>query len=217
MALDEGRGTASLREGFVTNRAVRRAFTVMPALALALLVAAIALGGSALQVAGGLAYGFFLSTLVDYLLHRFWFHKGPHAPRVEAMTMRMAKLHLDHHDIPASPKGAVNKVDATSTIILVLTVISLLLPGPNGFWLAACAGGATGALLLDLIHYGTHQLPMKAPILRFYKRHHMLHHYRDATVNYATLFPPWDMVFGTYWDGRERPDRGDRSQRATAD
>jgi sterol desaturase/sphingolipid hydroxylase (fatty acid hydroxylase superfamily) len=60
-------------------------------------------------------------------------------------------------------------------------------------------GFLLGYLAYDLIHYVTHHFPMrKGRILRFLKRHHMLHHYKTPDQRFGVSSPFWDWVYGTW-------------------
>jgi len=48
-----------------------------------------------------------------------------------------------------------------------------------------------------MIHYATHHFPMRSPVAKYLKRHHMMHHYKDPDTRFGVSSPLWDKVFGT--------------------
>ena len=77
-------------------------------------------------------------------------------------------------------------------------------------WEMACfAGFLTGYLVYDVLHYATHHLPMRAPVLKWLKRNHLLHHHATPDERFGVSSPLWDFVLRTapQSDGREVDER----------
>jgi hypothetical protein len=46
-------------------------------------------------------------------------------------------------------------------------------------------GFCIGYIIYDCVHYACHQLPMRGPVLRQLRRHHLCHHHGREEGNYA--------------------------------
>jgi len=74
--------------------------------------------------------------------------------------------------------------------------------GPKGSVLYL--GFGIGYVVYDIVHYACHQLPMRSPVLRQLRRHHIRHHYAKREGNYAITAIFWDRVFGSDIPGKRR-------------
>jgi sterol desaturase/sphingolipid hydroxylase (fatty acid hydroxylase superfamily) len=59
------------------------------------------------------------------------------------------------------------------------------------------AGFLTGYLAYDMLHYAEHHLSMRWAFLKFLKRYHLRHHYKNPDHGFGVSSPVWDVVFGT--------------------
>lgn len=132
-------------------------------------------------------------TFAEYAIHRFVFHY----PAKSALGKRLVFLfHGVHHDVPNDKTRLLMPPVGAALILAVLWgLFSLLLPQPlrepfMAFFIL-------GYLIYDYIHYATHHLPMRHPVLRYLKRFHMAHHFFDPSTCYGISSPLWDKVFGT--------------------
>ena len=163
-----------------------------------------ALGLVGIALAGLVAW-----TLTEYLLHRFVFHY-PAKSRFGRWLVFL--FHGVHHDAPRDRNRLVMPPAAAVLILAVLWfVFSLFIPHP---WIEPfIAFFLVGYLVYDYIHFATHHFPMKHPVLRFIKHHHMQHHYASQDGRYGVSSPLWDIVFGTY----PKPSRASHSDGDSAD
>ena len=77
-----------------------------------------------------------------------------------------------------------------------ILVLAVLLGAPH--WVAPVMSGfMIGYLAYDLTHYATHHFPMRSKYAKYLKRHHMQHHYKDASTRFGVSSPLWDLVFRT--------------------
>ncbi len=156
-------------------------------------------GVSMLYVPAGFALGVFLWTLAEYLLHRFVFHYRPRAPWQEKIVFL---FHGIHHLQPQCKTRLVMPPAVSVPLAFVFYGAVYLIAGralgaPH--WVAPVfAGLVAGYLTYDLTHYATHHLPMKGRLLKYLKRHHMLHHFKTPDQRFGVSSPLWDFVFGTY-------------------
>jgi sterol desaturase/sphingolipid hydroxylase (fatty acid hydroxylase superfamily) len=148
----------------------------------------------ALLLYGG---GVLLWTLLEYLLHRFLFHKTP--PRSFATKKFLFLLHGYHHEFP-NHKTRLVAPPLMSWLIggLIALLCYLILGSP--YWLVVFAGITSGYVAYDWIHYYTHHFRPRTRLGRFIKRHHLRHHYKHPDANFGISSPLWDFVFGTFRD-----------------
>jgi sterol desaturase/sphingolipid hydroxylase (fatty acid hydroxylase superfamily) len=140
-------------------------------------------------VAGILAW-----TLTEYLLHRFVFHYQPSS----AWGRRLHFLaHGVHHDYPSDSSRLVMPPSVSLPLaVLFYGLFYLLLATP--VLPVFFAAFLLGYVAYDTLHYATHHAPMKGPIGRWLKQHHLRHHFVDDEHSFGVSSPLWDYVFGTH-------------------
>ena len=143
------------------------------------------------EAAGLAAAGFLLWTLVEYVLHRVAFH---HHPRSSFGRKVHFLAHGIHHKDPWDPTRLVFPPLAGYGIALVLFVL-LDLVLPVGAAMASMAGLLVGYLCYDLGHFAWHHAGCRRGLLKFLKRYHLAHHFKDQDSRYGVSQPLWDLVF----------------------
>lgn len=144
-------------------------------------------------------FGLLLLWLVAWDFVSYWVHRALH--RVPILW----RIHSVHHC--AVNLSAWNNL--AHPLESLLMKVSLF---PIGYYIGA--GGADSATVFLLVGIHSHFVHMDAP-LHFGRvnsvladnRYHFVHHSReraDYNRNFATLFPIWDMMFGTYKAPGER-------------
>lgn len=126
-------------------------------------------------------------TLIEYLLHRFVFHRMP----------LIADLHHAHHATPRAYLG-------TPTWLSLLILGGLFfLPIWRLFTLSIALGALTG-LIIGWLWYGIvhhvihHHRPRRLAIaLKAASHRHLRHHFAHGSGNFGVTTPLWDHVFGT--------------------
>jgi sterol desaturase/sphingolipid hydroxylase (fatty acid hydroxylase superfamily) len=127
-------------------------------------------------------------TLVEYLLHRFVFHRMP----------LIADLHHAHH---AAPRAYVGTPTWASLLILagvffvpIWRVFSLNIA------FGAISGLITGWLWYGMVHHIIHhRRPRRlATALKVASHRHFLHHSPYVFGNFGVTTAVWDRVFGTH-------------------
>lgn len=160
------------------------------------------------QPLAGVPFGIFVYSLIEYASHRFLYHTEPEGDLVRTITGDVARQHLKHHKEPGKYSGAINGNQRPIIVFASLVVgLAFLLPLPLGFSLLAVAAGGVNYAAQELIHFGTHFLPMRGRLLSAVKRHHMLHHYHDDGTNFGLFWTVWDAPFGTDFHRRHRANR----------
>lgn len=153
---------------------------------------------SLFEFVAAVASGVIGYSLIEYLSHRFVYHRPTGNRLVRLLTGDAARNHLRHHHDPRNFGGAINATQVPVLGIAIVLALSPFVTGvPWGFALVAFAVGALGYVSQELIHFGTHHMPMRHPLLQHLRRHHMLHHYRDGGANFGLSWTIWDRVFGT--------------------
>lgn len=147
----------------------------------------------AVGIVGLFLLGVLSWSLAEYVLHRWLFHwQGDSAfgKRVHFL------LHGVHHDYPNDKDRLVMPLGFSAPFaVLFYTLFRAVL----GLHAAEpyFAGFVLGYLSYDGMHYAVHHFPMKAGVLRWVKRHHMLHHHADHHGGFGVSSPLWDVVFRT--------------------
>lgn len=146
----------------------------------------------------GVIFGVSLWTFAEYTLHRFLFHHRPRTPRQERIFFL---FHGVHHAQPQVKTRLVMPFPVSIPLAAVFyalfyLVMTVLIKAPQ--WVSPLmAGFVMGYLSYDLVHYSTHHLSVPSSYGKFLKRHHMQHHYKDASTRFGVSSPIWDWVFGT--------------------
>jgi sterol desaturase/sphingolipid hydroxylase (fatty acid hydroxylase superfamily) len=149
----------------------------------------------------GFLLGMFLWTFAEYNLHRYLFHFHP---RGYVMKRLIFLLHGVHHAQPQLKTRLVMPPAVSIPVAflfygLFYAIAGILLRSPQ--WVYPLLGGFIfGYLIYDLTHYATHHIPMRWGYLKFLKRQHMLHHYKEPDKRFGVSSPLWDIVYGTLPD-----------------
>ncbi len=152
---------------------------------------------AALVAAGALAW-----TLVEYWLHRLFFHLGPTS---DARRVTAYLVHLHHHHAPADRARLVATPAQSLSLALLLLGAYTLGAGPAARW-PLLAGSLLGYLAYELVHLCAHHGRPRTALGRALRRHHLRHHFADAGHNFGISSPLWDLVFRTYSSGQVAED-----------
>jgi sterol desaturase/sphingolipid hydroxylase (fatty acid hydroxylase superfamily) len=125
-------------------------------------------------------------TLLEYLVHRWVFHRAPWIRR----------QHEAHHD---DPKALVGTPTWLSLVVyLALVLLPSVLAAGLALGSSFTAGLLLGYLWYAAAHYGSHYWhPGPRTYLSSIKRRHALHHHVDCHGNFGVTTPLWDHVFRT--------------------
>jgi len=146
------------------------------------IVVALAIGG----------YAFW--TLMEYCIHRFFFHK-------EFTTPFGKKIHYIahgiHHDYPNDSLRLVMPPAINLTLAFLFYWSFYAVIQDKGLTAGFFAGFVFGYMVYDLMHFASHFFNFKIAWFQRIKRSHLLHHYREPNSGFglSTIF--WDRVFGT--------------------
>jgi dihydroceramide fatty acyl 2-hydroxylase len=170
-------------------------------------------GMSAGQLAGGVLAGVLVWTCVEYVIHRFVFHFSP-ANASPGLQRLVFLLHGIHHVQPWDKTRLVMPPTLGIPLAILFHALFGLVLGDllgSPAWLAPVFAGFLAAYLgYDLLHYATHHLPMQGPVLKWVKRHHLLHHHATPGGRFGVSTPLWDVVFRTLPQGAPRGEVDER-------
>jgi sterol desaturase/sphingolipid hydroxylase (fatty acid hydroxylase superfamily) len=147
------------------------------------------------------AAGIFGWTLVEYLLHRFVFHRVPF----------IKDMHAEHHENHADLVGTPAWVSLSAMAVVGLGLLGVLGLEAGS---ALTVGLVLGYWWYISVHHILHRwrLPNHGYAFRL-KRRHALHHHFDETANFGVTSGLWDTVFRTTATV-ERPNQRARREHA---
>lgn len=148
-----------------------------------------------------LAAGLLTWTLTEYVMHRFVFHFDPANPRPWLRRVLFTS-HGIHHVQPWDKARLVMPPSVSVPLALLFywlfEAVIVRLCGAQAWFAPFFAAFLLGYLTYDMVHYATHHLPMRGPLGKWLKRHHLLHHYECPDERFGVSTPLWDFVFGTF-------------------
>lgn len=148
------------------------------------------LADGAAFLAGGLGWSF-----VEYLVHRFLFHREfPPTPRGRVTAFLS---HGYHHAYPLDPTRLVLPPLVSLPLAVAVFVVAHFVLGGGAFD-AACGGFVAGYVAYDSLHYVVHHTRRKTGVMGWLRRYHLLHHHDAAPARYGVSSPLWDLVLGTF-------------------
>jgi sterol desaturase/sphingolipid hydroxylase (fatty acid hydroxylase superfamily) len=131
-------------------------------------------------------------TLLEYWLHRLFFHmpvRGPFTQRVYFF------VHGVHHDWPWDTSRLV--LPPSVSITLAVMFYFLFRAAFGAATHALFAGFVLGYVLYDTLHWYSHVGAPQSRALRFLRREHLVHHFRASGTRFGVSCPWWDVVFRT--------------------
>jgi sterol desaturase/sphingolipid hydroxylase (fatty acid hydroxylase superfamily) len=145
-----------------------------------------------LETTGIFFAGFFVFTLVEYLMHRYLFHIGTSTKKREKLQYT---LHGVHHEFPKDKERLAMPPVMSIAIATTLLFVFKLILGDLVF--AFLPGFLVGYASYLAMHYILHTFKAPKGIFNFLWANHAVHHYKDQSKAYGVSSPLWDYVFGT--------------------
>jgi 4-hydroxysphinganine ceramide fatty acyl 2-hydroxylase len=136
--------------------------------------------------------GGFFFTLVEYLVHKHFYHMGTGSPRRARLQY---VFHGVHHDHPRDKKRLALPPLMSVLLAAIFVGIFRALMGDAG--IAFGGGFMTGYATYLLAHYAIHVYSPPKNFLNVIWKHHNLHHYVGDTGAFGVSSPFWDHIFGT--------------------
>lgn len=169
----------------------------IPVVAIALYYAIMQGNLAVVPVAGYFALGMLIWTLMEYLIHRFFFHI-PQTNRVFKAIYFYS--HGIHHDAPNDATRLVMPPSASIPLAILFYYVFETWGGI--YYLPMFAGFITAYMAYDFIHFATHFFNWKFAWFRKIKENHMRHHFLTNKYNFGLSSPLWDYVFFTLFRGK---------------
>ncbi|KPM44983.1 Ceramide very long chain fatty acid hydroxylase SCS7 [Neonectria ditissima] len=142
-------------------------------------------------------FGFFIWSIVEYILHRFLFHLDYYLPDNRVGITLHFLLHGIHHYLPMDKYRLV----MPPTLFVALAtpfwyLAHIIIPYSWHCATAVYCGAIFGYVCYDLTHYFLHHqnLPLWYKEL---KKYHLAHHFLDYELGFGVTSKFWDTVFGT--------------------
>ncbi|KAL4795741.1 hypothetical protein BDV19DRAFT_362575 [Aspergillus venezuelensis] len=153
--------------------------------------------GSSSAASGYWLFGFFLWSLIEYVMHRFLFHIDKFLPDNRVGITLHFLLHGIHHYLPMDKYRLV--MPPSLFIILAIPFWKLAHTVFYYNWYAAVlayCGGVFGYICYDLTHYFLHHRNLPSYYKQL-KKYHLQHHFADFDNGFGVTSRFWDWVFGT--------------------
>jgi 4-hydroxysphinganine ceramide fatty acyl 2-hydroxylase len=136
--------------------------------------------------------GMFFFTLVEYTVHRYFYHMDTTSPRKARIQY---VFHGVHHDHPRDKKRLALPPLMSVLVAAMFIGLFMLVMGLPG--LAFGGGFMVGYATYLLAHYAIHVYNPPKNFLKVIWKHHNLHHYVGDTGAFGVSSPFWDHIFGT--------------------
>ncbi|KAL2798787.1 hypothetical protein BJX62DRAFT_98646 [Aspergillus germanicus] len=153
--------------------------------------------GNPLGATGYWIFGFFLWSLIEYVMHRFLFHVDKYLPDNRVGITLHFLLHGIHHYLPMDKYRLV--MPPTLFVVLATPFWKLAHSVFYYNWYAAVlayCGGVFGYICYDLTHYFLHHRNLPSYYKQL-KKYHLQHHFADYDNGFGVTSRFWDWVFGT--------------------
>jgi sterol desaturase/sphingolipid hydroxylase (fatty acid hydroxylase superfamily) len=146
----------------------------------------------AVHIAWQFLAGYLGWTLTEYWLHRLFFHlpvRGKISERIYFF------VHGVHHDWPWDRSRLVMPPSVSIALGVAFYFLFRALFGEPIH--ALFAGFVLGYVIYDTVHWYTHAGAPKNRFLRYLRREHLVHHFRESGTRFGVSCPWWDVVFRT--------------------
>jgi sterol desaturase/sphingolipid hydroxylase (fatty acid hydroxylase superfamily) len=143
--------------------------------------------GLAVAVLGIVAF-----TLVEYLMHKHFFHMEPDTPLKDKLQYN---VHGVHHDYPRDKDRLAMPPFVSAAYAAILYLVFTLLMGDFAlYFLPGFLLGYSGYLG---VHYVVHVYNPPKNFLKILWVNHAIHHYKNPDSAFGVSSPLWDYLLGT--------------------
>jgi 4-hydroxysphinganine ceramide fatty acyl 2-hydroxylase len=132
--------------------------------------------------------GILLWTLLEYLLHRFVFHR---------FRGIVGSLHHEHHGAPRNIQYLFVRPGYSIGVSALFIALLWWISGDIAQTLQLMAGIWAGYLYYESVHYRVHFTPADGGWIGRQRRAHFRHHFHNARKCFGVTTPLWDYVFRT--------------------
>jgi 4-hydroxysphinganine ceramide fatty acyl 2-hydroxylase len=193
----DNQGSATMFKNPILERLTRTHFATpvifyLTLAAVILIYASIFTGINFLIIIALYICGAFSFSFVEYLIHRFIFHFNARTEKQQEIQYHM---HGVHHEFPRDKDRLVMPPVLSALIAVLFFTVFMLTMGQYtyGFF----PGFISGYSFYLLIHYVVHAKKPPSNFLKYWWKHHSLHHYQSVHAAFSVSLPLWDHVFGT--------------------
>ncbi len=136
--------------------------------------------------------GILFFTLVEYLVHRYFYHIEPDTPRKKRLQY---VFHGVHHDHPRDKKRLALPPLMSALVAFLFILLFRSTMGELGY--AFGGGFMVGYAGYLMMHYAIHVFNPPKNIFGIIWKHHNLHHFAGDDRAFGVSSPLWDHVFRT--------------------
>ncbi len=136
--------------------------------------------------------GAFAFTFIEYLIHRFIFHFNA---TTEKQLELQYHMHGVHHEFPRDKDRLV--MPPILSFLIAVGFFFLFKVSIQDYTYGFFPGFISGYSFYLLIHYVVHASKPPRNFLKYWWKHHSLHHYSSIHTAYSVSMPLWDILFGT--------------------
>jgi len=137
--------------------------------------------------------GYFIFTLVEYLLHRYLYHMIPDTKFKDKLQYN---VHGVHHDYPRDKDRLAMPPFISGLYSVILYFLFNFIMGDLSWYFLP--GFLVGYSSYLGVHYIVHAFQPPKNFLKVLWVNHAIHHYKDPDVAFGVSTPIWDYVFGTF-------------------
>ena len=134
--------------------------------------------------------GLLIWGFIEYSFHRWIFHYN------ETPQNLLAYSHANHHEHPSDNEDLLLPLKLTVPVSILVFVLACVLIGVSGAAFLY-TGLFIGCGVYEYIHHANHHGKSKRPILRWLRKYHLQHHFKEPSSHYGVTSPLFDYVFRT--------------------
>lgn len=193
----DNNGTAIMFDNPIMER-ISRTHISIP-ITIFLVLAAIsfyyALTGTGISLGIGLFVmlgGYIFFTLVEYMMHKHFFHMEPNTPIKDKLQY---SVHGVHHDYPRDKDRLAMPPFVSAAYAAISYLLFTLVLGDYGLYFLP--GFLVGYASYLGVHFIVHAYNPPKNFFKILWVNHAIHHYKDPDIAFGVSTPLWDIVFGT--------------------
>jgi 4-hydroxysphinganine ceramide fatty acyl 2-hydroxylase len=136
--------------------------------------------------------GVFGFTLLEYVMHRYFFHMEPDTPVKDKIQY---SVHGVHHDYPKDKDRLTMPPFVSLAYAAIFYGVFTLIMGDYALYFLP--GFMVGYAAYLGVHYIVHAYQPPKNFLKVLWVNHAIHHYKDPDVAFGVSSPLWDYILGT--------------------
>lgn len=136
--------------------------------------------------------GVFGFTLLEYVMHRYFFHMEPDTPVKDKIQY---SVHGVHHDYPKDKDRLTMPPFISLAYAAIFYGVFTLVMGDYALYFLP--GFMVGYAAYLGVHYIVHAFQPPKNFLKVLWVNHAIHHYKDPDVAFGVSSPLWDYILGT--------------------